>query len=316
MNRRMMFSVLIANYNNAQYLSTALESVLCQTYQNWEIVLVDDDSTDDFFKVIEPYLGNDKIKIFCNTSNQGCGFTKKRCVSLASGKIAAFLDPDDKLHPEAISLMVYQHTTNPQAAIIHSTHYICDEFLNVKRTADYVKALPFNKPYLLLNDGSIHHFASFKIINYQKTEGISPSLKKAVDQDLYYKLEETGEVLFINQPLYYYRIHRGSISNAGNEKQASIVHYEIAIQACKRRIASIRKNKLSAKRDLRKYKAHLCKLNIFYWSRKQNYTNCVRYLLKYPFVGGMSNIVNYIKKIPTGGFPLLRKTFVSNYEIK
>ena len=71
-----LFSVLMANYNNGRYLMEAVESVYAQTYLNWEIVIVDDGSTDNSKDVYEK-LGEDaRIHIFYNDGNKGCAFTK------------------------------------------------------------------------------------------------------------------------------------------------------------------------------------------------------------------------------------------------
>ncbi|MBC7850784.1 MAG: glycosyltransferase family 2 protein [Chitinophagaceae bacterium] len=313
----MKFSVLIANYNNSRYLATALDSVLAQSYTNWEIVLVDDASTDDFFTVVEPYLQDPRIHLFHNDFNHGCGFTKKRCVDLADGEILGFLDPDDQLDSEALKVMIMAHQQNRNCGIIHSTHFVCDENLVVKRVAEYVRALPENTPYLLLNDGRIHHFATFRKSNYLQTPGIEATNLRAVDQDLYYKLEETGSVMYLEQPLYYYRIHPGGISTTGKESETAIVHYAIVRDRCRIRIAALKKQSPSYNRQMiKRYRTRYFKISAFYWSRKGNWFYCLSHLLVYPFVGGASNLIGYMKKFPQQGFGLLKKSFVSNYEIK
>lgn len=314
----MFFSVLIANYNNSRFLSTAIESVLNQTWPHWEIILVDDGSTDNFQEVICKYLIDKRIRVFSNAVNKGCGYTKRRCVELATGEIAAFLDPDDKLSPEALETMIHAHQCNSQHSVIHSTHWVCDESLNPIRVAEYVKALPNNTPYLVLNDGRIHHFASFKIALYRQTAGIDASLSKAVDQDLYYKMEETGSILFIDKPLYYYRIHNGSISNCGKELETTLIHYQLAKTACRRRIALLKTMIPSPaqKSKIRQYRTRYYKLDIYYASRSRKWPLLIISLAKYPFVGGLSNILSYVKKIPAEGTSLFRKTFVSNYQIR
>ena len=71
MDKKSPFSVLIANYNNAKYIKKAIESVLKQTYKNWEIVIVDDASTDNSLEVIRPYLKDKRIKLVKHKENQG-----------------------------------------------------------------------------------------------------------------------------------------------------------------------------------------------------------------------------------------------------
>ena len=88
-----LFSILIANYNNGRYLQEAIDSVLAQTYTNWEIVLVDDKSTDQSFEIYEKYKDDYRFRFFYNDQNMGCGYTKRRCVSMAKGDLCGFLDP-------------------------------------------------------------------------------------------------------------------------------------------------------------------------------------------------------------------------------
>ena len=312
----MLFSVLIANYNNSRYLETALQSVIQQSYTDWEIVLVDDGSTDNFEEVIQPYLGNPKISVYCNDSNSGCGYTKRKCAEKASGILMGFLDPDDALHMDAIKIMVQAHLQQPNCSLISSNHFICDEFLTVKRIADHPRPLPAGIPYLIVGDGRIHHFATFKKACYDRTEGISPLNKKAVDQDLYYKLEETGDIFFINQPLYYYRIHTGGISNAGREGDAIKNHYAIAEEACLRRIKNLKSQFRPSKYWIKKYRTRYFKIRIFSSFRKRNWMLFLYSLSVFPFVGGIENIINYLKKMPKEGTALLRQSFINNYEIK
>jgi glycosyltransferase involved in cell wall biosynthesis len=313
----MLFSILIANFNNSRFLTTAIQSVLTQTYTNWEIILVDDGSTDDFERLMVPFLPDNRIRLYMNEKNEGCGFTKRKCAEKASGDVLAFLDPDDVLHPTALKVMKEAHEKLPLCSLIYSTHYICDELLNVKRIASYPRDLPADTPYLLLNDGSIHAFATFKKHMYQQTSGISAKNKKAVDQDLYYKLEEVGKVQFINKPLYYYRIHEGSISTFGKEGEATLWHYSIIEEACLRRIKSLKTLKTTlANSSAKKYKTRYLKIKVFHNFRKKNWVGFTWSFLHFCISGGMQNMISYSRKFPKEGVALLRRSFIDNYEIK
>lgn len=311
----MLFSVLIANYNNSQYLDTAIRSVLRQTYTNWEIILVDDGSTDNFIEVAKPFASDRRIRIYRNEKNSGCGHTKRKCAGYATGELMAFLDPDDALEADALHTMTDAHRQNPQASLIHSTHYICDEHLNCKRIAEYPRALPAHTPYLLLGDGSIHHFAVFKKSCYHKTDGISVDNKKAVDQDLYYKLEETGEVIFVDQPLYYYRIHANSISTTGKEAEAAIWHFSVIQEACLRRM---RQHAVpgGSKVLIKAYRTRYYKVRILHSFRKKQWFRFLYSSVVFPFVGGWRNIAGYLKKLPKERMALLRRSFAENHQIK
>lgn len=312
----MLFSVLIAHYNNSRFLTVALNSVLNQTYTNWEVILVDDGSTDEFEQVVAAYTAEPRIKIYRSNKNYGCGHAKRKCAEYATGQILAFLDPDDALEVNALEIMVKAHIEKPDCSIINSTHYICDEQLNSNRIAGYPRALPNGTPYLLLSDGRIHHFASFKKDCYDRTAGISASNKKAVDQDLYYKLEETGDVFFIDLPLYYYRIHKGSISNAGKEAEATLWHYAIIEEACLRRIQQIKEQQPVQKKWIKIYRTRYYKIKAFRSYRTKSWFTLAGSLFLFPFVGGMGNLISYFKKLPKEGDALFKKSFSDNYEIK
>src|SRR5690554_1461614 len=221
-----LFSVLIANYNNGQYLQECLDSVFAQTYTNWEIILVDDSSDDETSrKIYKKYNTHPRIKIFYNQENFGCGYTKRKCVEAANGAICAFLDPDDAIPTDAIQTMVDKHMDLPKHSLIYSTNYLCDEQLSVISKNPMVGMIGA-KGYFCNNGkhSNVSHFASFKTDHYRKTDGINPKLKRAVDQDLYYKMEETGPFYYIDRPLYYYRRHKGGISTAKNALKAKYWH--------------------------------------------------------------------------------------------
>lgn len=190
---------------------------------------MDDASTDDSHAVYEKYEKYDRVRIFRNDRNEGCGYSKRKCVEYAKGEICGFVDADDALLPHTLEIMVKGHLDHPETSIVYSTHYICDESLLPQRIADYVGQIPSGRKSVNLFFPTISHFATFKRGKYALTEGISPMYPKAVDKDLYFKLEETGPVLFINQPLYYYRHHADSISL--NAQAYAARYYELTARA-------------------------------------------------------------------------------------
>ncbi|MDN3656764.1 glycosyltransferase [Ferruginibacter paludis] len=314
----MLFSVLMAHYNNARFLEQSITSVLSQSHTNWEIVLVDDGSTDEFETVVNAFKNEARIKVFRNGKNRGCAFTKRKCIEKAAGELAGFLDPDDRLHPDAIRTMVEAHTQQPACSIIHSNHYVCDQALSIIRIAEYVKALPPYTPYLLLNDGRVHHFATFKKTCYQHTRGISypKQIDKAIDQDLYYLLEEEGDIFFIDHPLYYYRIHEGGISTMGKEGLTTMAHYATIEAACLRRIEKLKESDQPDKKNwIKKYRTRYYKIRIFNSFRRKQWGKFSISLLVFPFVGGMQNLLQYCRKLPTEGIALLKKSFATDYKI-
>ena len=93
----MLISVIMANYNGERYLGEAIESVLMQTYQDFEFIIVEDASTDGSRKVIENYhrLDEDRIKPIYGHENRGQGACFNIGVQLSKGNVICFLDSDD-----------------------------------------------------------------------------------------------------------------------------------------------------------------------------------------------------------------------------
>lgn len=229
-----LFSVLIANYNNGCYLQDAIDSILSQTYTNWEIVIVDDCSTDNSAELYKELVLNPKIHVYHNETNSGAGFTKRRCAELAKGEICGFVDPDDLLaEKDALEVMVQVHQDNPSASMVYSGYYLTDENLVVENT---VAGTDLDGQSALEScSWPFKHFVSFKKEKYDLTVGVDPFMKRAVDYDMYYKLEEVGAVIHIDRLLYFYRQNSHSISlNEGVYKSRAWHSYTCA-NAMKRR---------------------------------------------------------------------------------
>ena len=233
MNESPLFSILIANFNNGSFLMDAIDSVRNQTYSNWEIILVDDASTDSSLELYKQLEQDKRIHLFFNEENKGCGYTKHRCVELASGTICGFLDPDDTLAEDALKKMVRIHEDNPNVSLVFSAMNIVDNGLKIVKKG-YYRPKPNGESFLKYPYWN--HFASFKRSLYQNTEGIDPIARRAVDDDLYYRLEEVGDVMYIKDALYNYRFSTGSnISQGKNEYKAFVWHLRATANACRRR---------------------------------------------------------------------------------
>ena len=212
-----LFSVLIANYNNAEYLMTAVESVRKQTYANWEIILVDDGSTDGSSQLYRELEKDSRIHIFLNDGNHGCGYTKARCASVANGEICGFLDPDDALLPDALEKHIMAHSENVNASVVYSKAYYCDTDFNILEEAK-LPDLTGGKTYFDYRWWGCMHFTSYKKSFYDKTVGINPKAYAGVDQDLYFVIEEVGDIAVLDEFCYKYVIMGHDHSIATDEK--------------------------------------------------------------------------------------------------
>lgn len=234
-----LFSILVAQYNNGQYFKDCYDSIMAQTYSNWEVIIVDDASTDDSLAVMQNIIGQDpRFRIFSNEKNEGCGYTKRRAAELSQGEICAFLDPDDAITATALASMAEAHQNHPDAAAIYSKPYFCDEHLNRKYLRES-KQVCNGDPYYLDFDGYLFALLSYKNTFYRKTDGIDPYLQRAVDKDLVLKLYESGPCYFLDEAFYLYRIHQNGISTNTNEDKAYFWFWVTIINAARRRNVNI-----------------------------------------------------------------------------
>ena len=240
MTNQPLFSVLIANYNNGKYLKDAIESVRQQTYTHWEIILVDDSSTDNSHELYKELEKDERIHIYYNEQNKGCGYTKRRCAELANGEICGFLDPDDALTENALEVMVETHEELIDTSMVYSRYYVCDANLNIRSISKHQREI--STSFLEEQNGAISHFVTFKKNLYVQSGGIEPTVLRAVDHELYFRLEEVGKTKFIDLPLYFYRTETGhNISLGSNSLSALLWDYIVVSDACRRRGISVEK---------------------------------------------------------------------------
>ena len=211
------FSVLIAHYNNFEYFKDCYDSLFKQTFQDFEIIIVDDCSTDSSFENITLLTKNDsRVKLFKNENNSGVGYTKRKCIDVSSGEICGFVDPDDALVENAIETSLKNHTANN--VVTYSSFTLCDNNLQPQRTFAHSRAVKNGDKKFFNVFLEVNHFFTFKKSAYNKTSGINPELTSAVDQDLYLKLYETGNFTFIKESLYLYRLHANGVSQDSSKK--------------------------------------------------------------------------------------------------
>jgi teichuronic acid biosynthesis glycosyltransferase TuaG len=102
-----LVSIVVPVYNAARFIDETIQTVLDQTYTNWELLLVDDKSTDESVKLIKPYLAKDKrIKLFNNKQNSGAAISRNKGIDAAKGRYIAFLDADDLWLPTKLEKQV------------------------------------------------------------------------------------------------------------------------------------------------------------------------------------------------------------------
>lgn len=102
-----LVSIITPSYNSKKFISQTIESVQAQTYQNWEMIIVDDNSSDDSINIIESYISTDKrIKLIKLKKNSGAAVARNKAIQIALGQYIAFLDSDDLWLPEKLEQQI------------------------------------------------------------------------------------------------------------------------------------------------------------------------------------------------------------------
>jgi len=236
MQQEVLFTVIMANYNNACYIEEAIKSVINQTYTHWELIIVDDASTDNSWDIILKIAqAEPRIKYYKNNRNRKVGYTKWRCMELAGGQLCGMLDPDDALESNALELMVDLHAKYPNSCLITSNYFLCDQDLRIISKLESNNCVNEKIKYLIAIPGILHHFWSLKKEKYNLTSGFSENFILAEDQDIFYKLEEVGDIYSIDTNLYYYRQHPNNTSKNKNTALAFTYHLDAMFDALQRR---------------------------------------------------------------------------------
>jgi glycosyltransferase involved in cell wall biosynthesis/predicted SAM-dependent methyltransferase len=231
------FSVVMASYNNAKFTAQAIESVLSQTLKDWELIIIDDCSTDDSVDVIKRYLTDDRIRLIRHDVNKGYVAALKAGIADVRSDIFGILDSDDCLVAHAVQIMYRHHIYSPDCGFIYSQFMNCDENL-VPKHPGFCREIPSGKTTLDVN--VVSHFKTFKLRDYLRTHGYDESILYAEDKDIIHKMEEVTRLKFVDDCLYLYRELPHSLSHDAHKMAIGIMHRERAkAAACMRREKNI-----------------------------------------------------------------------------
>lgn len=230
--KKPVVSIIVTIYNREKYLHQCLDSVLAQTFQDWECVLWDDGSIDNSRAIALEYAGKDRRFVLLGSmSNLGAASSLDSAINNANGAYVGLLDSDDWLAPEAIRKCLKPFMEGLDVGVIYSKYEEVDaegKFIQHGRCAD----IPFDS-YKFLFQFMAFHFRLFRRSLYFLVGGVDTSLKAATDYDLFLKLSEV--TTFFHQPevLYYYRIHLKQIS--GDQSLSTVESQKVVSAAIARR---------------------------------------------------------------------------------
>jgi GT2 family glycosyltransferase len=224
-------SILVPTYNtNIQHLKECIESVIAQSYENWELCIADDASTNnEVKKVIEEYAKKDeRIKYSIQKKNGHICKATNAALELASGEYIALLDHDDILWPNALYEVASRLKTTPQIDFIYT-----DEDKITEDGSAHVD--PFFKPdwspEFLRSINYITHFAVIRRSLVKKVGGFRPGYEGAQDWDLFLRVSrETNDIFHIPKVLYSWRKSANSTAQAPSAKDYAYVNQKKTLQ--------------------------------------------------------------------------------------
>ncbi len=283
MHENILISVVMPTYNHARFLNAALQSVLEQTYDSWEVIVVNNYSEDNTVEVVNE-IDDPRIKLI-NFENRGViAAGRNKGISISSGKYIAFLDSDDSWYPDKLKECIVLLEKGFDL-VCHGEFWVKEG--RSKRSVIYGPEKKARYRSLLFNGNCISTSATVvrkdtldKVYNFCE----SPDMVTAEDYDLWLKLSRSGaKIAFIKKILGEYRIH-----NANHSKEV-LTNMTAERAVLEKHIAMLRP--LSMYDKLLEYRR---KSIVFYgagrgFQSNNEYNTALNYFLKsfkiYPFIG-------------------------------
>ena len=228
-----LVSVIIPNYCHARYLDLRIQSVLNQTYQNFEVIILDDSSPDDGASktVIEKYRNNPHVsQIVYNDVNSGSPYKQwEKGTNLAKGELIWIAESDDDCSPRLLEVLVEAITSQSRVSVVFNDNGIIGQTGPKNIQEGVMDGKKFIHDYMHSGTGIVN--ASSAIFTKEAFMNISrdyASLKGAGDRLFWIFLAEKGDVAFVEKPYNYFRVHSSNTTkkcnkNGINQKEDKLI---------------------------------------------------------------------------------------------
>ncbi|MGN0712019.1 MAG: glycosyltransferase family 2 protein [Anaerovoracaceae bacterium] len=217
MNGQSLVSIITPSYNTARFVTETIKSVQKQTYQNWEMIIVDDCSSDNSLEIIERYLNDTKetrVKVIKNEKNSGAAVSRNRALREANGRWIAFLDSDDLWSVDKLEKQIAFMEEN-RCHFSYTKYSLIDEDSKLMgQTVSGPKHITKVGMYLYCWPGCLTVMYDRKIVGLIQINDI----KKNNDYAIWLKVVEKTDCFLLDENLAMYRKRVGSISNQGYTK--------------------------------------------------------------------------------------------------
>ncbi len=216
----MKFSLLTACMNKRDFIMDCYHSVLAQTFTDWEWIVVDDHSTDRSEKILRRVrsTGGPRLNILFSRKRLFCSNAYQLALRHAKGEIVGILDMDDTIAPHAMKHVVQLYDKNPDLGYIYTQHNVYNKRLK-KKIKNGVSSTPDpGKSFVDMTFEKRHcfsHWRTFRrsIANQTPVPLFPPGLKRCVDKNMGFVLEETAPGGFYNNVCYTYRWYLGNMTS-------------------------------------------------------------------------------------------------------
>lgn len=238
----MKISVIITSYNYSNIIGEAINSVLCQLFDDFEIIIADDASTDNSVEVIKEFQNrDDRIKLITNETNLGIAKTLQKAVLKAQGEWIVLLESDDILKPEYFSEKLKISENYPEAGLIYNAVEFFGEnsaqaqkkFQNIINRNSKRKE-PQNMFYDFGYNNYILTMSSVMVKSeYLKSVRFDTPVDKLTDWYIYVQLAQKTKFLYLNKQLTLFRQHDNSYIKSDKRKKRRFANISAYIQVFK-----------------------------------------------------------------------------------
>ena len=198
-----LVSVIMPCYNQAPFIAEALDSLLAQTFTEWECIVVDDGSTDDSIRIAGKYAKSDpRIKVLTQ-KNQGVSIARNNAIANSSGSYILPFDSDDKIATDYIRKAFKVLDENKEVKLVYCKAKLFGAKQGLWKLPDY----SYEK---LLWSNMIFNCAMFRRVDFDKTKGFNPNMQHGLeDWDFWLSLlNPSDKVVRIDEVLFFYRIKK------------------------------------------------------------------------------------------------------------
>ena len=207
MHHEKMISIVLPVYNGATHLAYSIESVINQVYQNWELIIVNDCSTDDSLAIAESYQKKDsRIRVISNEKNLKLPLTLNAGFSQAKGEYFTWTSDDNMYKPEALRRLAQELDQDADCVMVYSDCTIIDS------DGKEIGPAPCMEPEQIVVGNVFGACFLYRAEVARKVGLYDANLFLAEDYDYWMRIYRNGKIKYVKESLYLYRHHDGSLT--------------------------------------------------------------------------------------------------------